>query len=172
VSHFIFGTFDPSAFSEQTASLIKQKLDQSNINVFFNQELNFYNDLERMLKNSGGKGHNNFCITSTCQEFNSDDVIFPYDQYDEDELFPNGDDRSHFNNICGEHIKRLKIVVEQMITMLNPTNIRVFIVDGFDDCFTKSSINVDGMIADILEQVKTTFSLNSKIYEIQLPEQH
>lgn len=172
MSHFIFGTFDSSVFSEQKALLVKEKLEQSNIKVLFNQELSFCNDLERMLENNGGSEYYTFCFTSTGQEFNSDDVIFPYDLYDEDELFPNGDDRSHFNNICGEHINRLKFVVEQLITMLNTKNIRVFTVDGFDDSFTKLNISIDGMIDDILEQVKITFSLNSKIYELQLPEQH
>ena len=95
-------------------------------------------------------------------------MLFPYDQYGEEDLFPNGDDRSVFNHICGEHIKRLKSVFEQLTSILNIKKIRVFTVDGFDDCFTKSSGSLDEMIADILEEVITTFSLNSKIYEIQL----
>lgn len=168
MSHFIFGTFDSNNFSEQNTLLISNKIEKTNIRVFFNQDIKFCNDLDRMLENNKCKDHYLFCITSANQELNSDDVLFPYDEYDEDELFQNGDDRSYFNHICEEHLKRLKSVFEQIVVILDAKNIKVFTVDGFDDYFIKSSVNIDGMIADMLEQVKTTFSLKSKIYEIQI----
>lgn len=167
MSHFMFGQFDSDDFLEQTQDRAKKELQNMNLNVFFNQELDFCNDIKKMISENGAGICFRFCITSIEQEFNSDDAIFPYEKYSDSELFPNGDDRTAFNEICESNIRVLKQALEKIIEIMQMKNIRLFVVDGYDNSFTTLCCSLDNMFDDILKQVKTSFSLKSTIYEIE-----
>jgi len=168
MSHFMFGEFDSDCFSEQMQESAKREFQNKGLDIVFNQDVNFCDDIGIMLVENGGGICNRFCITSVKQKCNSDGAIFPDDKYSTIELFPNGDDRTAFNEICETHIRILKDAFSRTIEIMQINRIRIFVVDGYDTHFATLCCSLDHMFEDILSQVKTSFSLESTIYEIEL----
>lgn len=91
MSHIIFGDFHKSIMSEETINKIKKELYFDNILIYFDKEINFNKEVVQMLaENFNIYNNRKFCITSISQKYNSEDLLFPYDIYSQEDLFPDG----------------------------------------------------------------------------------
>jgi len=167
MSHFIFGTFVLYDNSEQAIQDVKQEFLDRELILHINQEVEFSSDINKMLLEYDSDFSTKFCITSFNQKFNSQDTLFPFDKYTDEELFPNDEDRTKFDELCAHNLKILKDAIVKAIELMKLTNVRIFVVDGYDTEFTIVKCNLDSMFEDILSQVKNSFILTSTIYEIQ-----
>ncbi len=59
-----------------------------------------------MIKEQGGKGNTLFALTSRNQATNSDDLLFPYDKYTNEQLFADNT-RECFSQCCEKNLKTL-----------------------------------------------------------------
>lgn len=167
MSHIVFGDFKLDIMNEHSFEKIKKEAYSKGVLFHFNDEISFYKDISRMIQENAEINNNcTFCITSSNQEFNSDDLLFPYDKYTDNELFPYGDDRKHFEKLCFQNIMILKYAISSLREVLNVSNLRVFVVEGYDDNFTTLKCTDTEMIKDVFEQVINSFNLYSKIYKI------
>ena len=169
MSHFMFGDFFSENFGNKCAEIIKKEYIDSGLIIYFNQELQFYNEIDNMLAEHMSDNNIKFCITSEFQKYNSEDVLFPFGKYDQSELFPNGDDRSRYNELCNINLKVAKNAIEKMMKVFKLNRLRIFITSsGYDDNFRRIQCDVDEMFSDILAQVQYGFDLISTIYDIKL----
>lgn len=99
MSHILFGDFESQIINQDLINKVKEKLLHENILILFDHELDFSQEIEKMLDEHRSGNTHKFCITTTLQEYNSDDLLFPYDKYSNEELFPNGEDRVVFEKI-------------------------------------------------------------------------
>lgn len=167
MSHIVFGDFKIDLMNEACFEQIKKNAYSKGVLFHFNDEVSIYKDINRMIQENDDTSNNCiFCITSNNQEFNSDDLLFPYDKYTDDELFPYEDDRKHFEELCFQNIMTLKNTISSLREVLNVSNLRVFVVEGYDDNFITMKCTNAEMIQDIFYQVINSFNLRSKIYKI------
>lgn len=167
MSHIIFGDFHKDSVNHHIKSALKNALLIDGILVYLNEEVDFNTDVTRMLKeNSIDLNNGVFCITSITQKYNSEDLLFPYDNYAEDELFPNGEDRTTFELICLDNLQPLNKGIKKLRDTLQPENLRIFVTMGYDDNFNNLKCSQAAMIEDIGKQVIRSFDLESKIYEL------
>lgn len=106
-------------------------------------------------------------MTSRNQPNNSDDLLFPYDKYTNEQLFADKT-REYFSQCCKENLKILFWYLKEMIQRLQPKLFDVFITEGYDCDFIKKSITLDEMEFDIQQQVLTSFSIESCVYQIKV----
>ncbi len=166
MSHMLFGDFNYKVDNEQKNSL-KRYLESMNILLFFDEEVGEFEEVSQML-NENEKGYKGrFCITSVLQKYNSDDILFPYDKYSNVDLFPNGDDRRHFEELCYNNLMILQNVIETMEQKLDIDTLRIFVVEGYDTNFVVKDCNIYQMINSLYLQVKESFFLESYIYQIK-----
>ncbi|MCI8670034.1 MAG: hypothetical protein HFI34_11045 [Lachnospiraceae bacterium] len=166
MSHMLFGDFNYKADKEQKYSL-KRNMESNKILLFFDEEVENFKEVTQML-NENTKGYNSrFCITSVLQKYNSDDILFPYDKHSDEDLFPNGDDRKHFEKLCYNNLKILQNVIETMKQKLDIDILRIFVVEGYDTNFVLEDCNIYQMINSIYLQIKESFFLESSIYKIK-----
>lgn len=167
MSHIIFGDFTIDSINQHMEIELKNALLLEGILVYLNEEVDFNIDVVKMLKeNSINLNNEVFCITSVEQKYNSEDLLFPYDNYAEDELFPNGEDRVMFEKICLDNLQPLNKGIKKLRDILQPKNLRIFVTMGYDNNFRIIKCSQESMIEDIGKQVITSFNLESKIYEL------
>lgn len=170
MSHILFGDF----FSEKTDSLSKEKirakLAEDDVYIFFDEQMNFYNDVFQMLaENKSNNSNTSFCLTSINQKYNSDDLLYPFDKYGEDELFPDGTegDREWYEQLCLQNLTQLQNSVTKILEFLEVKFFRIFITDGYDTELDVCCCTIEEMIKDIYRQVTEDIGLNSKIYLLE-----
>jgi hypothetical protein len=166
MSYFIFGTFVLDEFSERAIQDVKQAFLDKELILHINKELEFSSDINKMLLEHDSDFSTKFCITSFNQKFNSQDILFPFDKYTREELFPNGEDRTRFEELCAVNLKILKDAIAKAIEIIQLTSVRIFVAEGYDTEFKIVKCNLEAMFEEILSQVKNSFFLTSTIYEI------
>lgn len=167
MSHIIFGCFDLDTIDSETFSELKKEVGEEDILLWFGDETNFYPDLSRMVREQGEKAGTLFAITSQRQRYNSDDLLFPYDAYTEDELFTDKT-REFFSQCCKNNLKVLFWCLHRMTQKPWLNNLKMFIVEGYDCEFLKKTLDLEEMEFDILAQVLTSYSIDSCIYQIKV----
>lgn len=167
MSHIIFGDF----FSEKTDSLSRKKIEdelvKNGVYIFFDKQMNFYDDIYQMLKeHPSGISNISFCLTSTYQKYNSEDLLYPYDKYTLEELFPDGLEgrRERYEELSLKNLSQLKNSISIMLDIFEPHFFRVFTTSGYDTEFDVFNCTKEGMIHDIFRQVNEGFELRSRIY--------
>lgn len=117
-----------------------------------------------MLNEHKSRGKARFCITTVSQKYCSEDLLFPYDRYLPEVLFPNGDDRTQFEKICLHNLSILQKSINSIIDILNLDSLRIFISAGYDTRFNTIHCSVDQMIQRIYLEVIESFILDSTIF--------
>lgn len=167
MSHIIFGCFNSDTIGAETIYEIKTKLYEEGLYLWFNDEMDFYPDVLRMIKEQKGKGESSYAITSQEQRYNSDDLLFPYDKYTNDQLFADKT-REYFSECCKNNLNILFRCLYEMIQRIQPKNFEVFVTEGYDCNFSNKNVDLEEMEADILKQILTSFSIESCIYQIKV----
>jgi|LGOV01.1.fsa_nt_gb hypothetical protein len=168
MSHILFGDCIISNENYQKIDEVKFQLSQRGIRLFMNAEINFYSDIQVVLREqSEGDQRQIFCFTSDKQLTNSDDLLFPYDKFSEEELFPDGENRVIFNELCKKNLDDLKQCIEYFLEVIKPQETRVFLTEGYDSQFQVFHCSIDDMINHIFEQVISAYYLDSVIYNIE-----
>lgn len=169
MSAFVFGDFHSDFFTIETIRELKSIFEKEEAYIWFDEEINFYDDIETMLnENRNGDNNIKFSITTKFQPTNSSDLLFPFDKYDMEELFPNGfdEDRDGFNKICRENLEIFNNLFLKFVKTIQPKKLRIFIVIGYDNSFEIRKYSSQQMFKDVYEQVKMSSFLSSVIYEI------
>ena len=88
-----------------------------------------------------------FTLTSKCQPSCADDLLYPFDRYDHDIIFPNGDeDSSKFLEMCKEQLQVLVYVIQHLCDILSAKKI----LEGeqliAEDIIAKVNISEEGNI--------------------------
>ena len=168
MSHFLFGEFD----TKQKIELEKEIYTNRDFFYWFNQQVDFCDDVIKMMgENQKSKKENWFLITSKLQMKNSEDILFPYDKYSNEELFPEGEDRRYFEESCSQNLHLLSESLEQFVKDMQPTYLRIFVTEGYDNAFELEECTINMMIEDLQKQIINSFSIASKIYDID-PSRH
>lgn len=167
MSSFLFGEFDSLGFTAEDVEALNTTLSEDGILLHLNEQIDFCKDIISMFEEQKCTKQNRFCITSVRQKYNSSDILFPFDKYTNDELFPKTDERTEYNKLCLENLMILKRSIILMKNTLKITSLRVFVVEGYDTDFqVVKDFTIQQMIDHIYEQVKKSFILDSVIYEI------
>ena len=134
--------------------------------IWFNQEITFYNDIQRMMREQKAEGNTLFAITSKNQPSNSSDVLFPFDKVPNKLLFID-ESRMFYKKCCRENIDVLFDFLEKLISMFNIEYIEIFVVEGYDDIFQRKVCNIDEVKRDLLYQIEERVSIDSSIYYVR-----
>lgn len=168
MSHILFGSCIIQNEHFEEMDRVKQYMSKYGINIWIDKEIDFYNDVHIIIAEYNKEKYNHvFCLTSKNQLTNSDDLLFPYDKYTNEELFPNGEDRTTFNKYCEKNLLELGNCLIYFKDVIAPHNLRIFLTEGYNNLFKIIYGNIDDMINDVLEQVKQTHFLDSSIYFIE-----
>lgn len=171
MSCFIFGDF----FSERADDLSRGKiwddLVKGGVYIFFDEQMNdVYNEILQMLKEHPSNHSNvSFCLTSINQKYNSEDLLYPFDKYTEEELFPDGAEgnREIYMQLCLENLNPLKDAITKILDVFEPKSFRFFTTVGYDTEFDVCYCTKDEMTDDIYRQVTEEIELDSKIYVLK-----
>lgn len=166
MSHFLIGEFVTNRIIESEQRTYGNK----DIYYYFNQKTDLCKDVcDTVKENVKLPEHDWFLITSKLQGKNSDDVLFPYDKYSNEELFPSDGDREFFEEKCISNLRLLFESLSQFIEDMNPVDLRIIIVQGYDTVFKEEKCTLETMFEDLQNQAINTYFLDSKIYNIVLP---
>lgn len=165
MSYFLFGTFD--ALKDETIiQRVKTYTKEKGIYIWFDKEITFYKEIQRMLMEQNSKGSIMFAITSKNQPCNSSDVLFPFDKFTNDALFED-ESREFYKKCCRDNIDILFDCLNKTIDSFNFRQGEIFVVEGYDDNFQKKKCNVDEMKKDLLLQIEDKVSVDSCIYYVR-----
>jgi hypothetical protein len=167
MSHIVFGDF--KATEEAILSFRKKLIESISNDVLFwcDEEIYFYPDIHRMIEenNSGDRKHT-FCVTTESQTRNSEGLLFPYANYSQEELFPNGTDRSVFDEKCREILSKLLDVLRLLNSVDGIDEVRLFVTEGYDDAFEEKNTTIDELENVLLEEVRSSYSVDSSIFNL------
>lgn len=141
MSYFMFGSFDSTKGSEKIQALKSYGIERD-IYFWFDGEITFYEDMQRMCQEQKSRGAVKFAITSFGQRYNSSDLLFPYDKYSEKLI---GRSREDFHECCRENLKLVFDCCEQLIAILEPMQLEIFVVEGYDDAFQRKKCSLGEM---------------------------
>lgn len=162
MSYFLFGTFN-AIYNEDMLQQIKASAKEKGIYIWFNDEKEIYNEIQRMLMEQKSKGNTKFVITSQYQPYNSSDVLFPFDKFESDVLFADKS-RSFYKECCKENLDILFECFKNLFNSLNASQMEIFVVEGYDDNFSRKICNIDEVKRDLLFQIENELSIKSCIY--------
>lgn len=164
MSYFLFGSFD-SLKEKQVIQNIKDYGKKKGVFFWFNEEINFYEDIFRMCNEQHSKKDILFTITSSNQPYNSSDLLFPYDKFTNEELFSDISG-TYYKECCKNNIKILFDCLEKLLKLFQPNKIDIFVVEGYDTDFKRKKCTLTEMKMDILVQIETESFIKSCIYEL------
>lgn len=164
MSYFLFGTFS-AIYNETMLQQIKASGKERGIYIWINDEIVIYKEIQRMLIEQKSKGNIKFVITSQYQPYNSSDVLFPFDKFESDVLFADKS-RDFYKKCCKDNIDILFECLENLFNSLNVFQMEIFVVEGYDDNFSRRICNMDEMKRDLLCQIENELSIKSCIYSI------
>lgn len=164
MSYFLFGTFDLSG-NKSALKTIKSYGKQQNIYFYLDNEIDFYDEIFRMCKEQNLDQKVIFSITSYNQPYNSDDLLFPYDKFTQEELF-NDQTRKKFENYCEKNIEILFGFLQKMIDILNLNDLNIVVVEGYDTSFEKRRCSLNQLKENLLSQIEKEGFIQSCIYSI------
>ena len=165
MSYFLFGGFN-NKLSKQTIQSLKLYGNNRDVYFWFNEEINFYEDIHKMYHEQEIKKNCKFALTSKNQFHNSSDLLFPYDKYSNEKLFSDPT-REYFKKCCENNINILFDCLKRLIELPNLDQIDILVVEGYDNNFIRKKCTLEEMRDDLLLQIeKTSFFINSCIYQI------
>ena len=167
MSYFLFGSFN-STYDKELLEQVKSYANEKNIYIWFNEEITFYKEMQRMLEEQKSNGNIRFAITSENQPRNSSDVLFPFDKVANDVLFAD-ESRNFYKQCCRDNINLLFNCLKNLINLLHIRQIEIFVVEGYDDTFGKKVCGIDELKQDLLCQIEEKVSIESCIYCVCLP---
>ena len=165
MSYFMFGSLD-SAKDKKKIQNVKAYGNERNVYFWFDDEITFYKDIQRMCTEQKSQGTILFAITSLNQHQNSSDLLFPYDKYSNEELFSDKS-RKQFKKCCSDNLNIVFDCLKNLTETLNPLRMEIFVVEGYDDSFERRKCTLDEMKKDLLSQIEMTSFIDSCIYQTQ-----
>lgn len=167
MSHIVFGYFDChlDILTQSIQGELKKIGKNKNILIHFHNELHFYSAILKIIEEQNIQSNNVFALTSLNQPTNSDDLLFPYDKYTNDELFLDRT-RNKFCKYCNENLDILFSYLREIIYILNIKSFNLIITNGYSDNFIKKNVNLEEIQMDVYNQILTGFSIESCMYII------
>lgn len=162
MSYFLFGSFN-AIIDKELLQQVKAYGNEHNIYIWFNEEITFYKEIQRMLEEQKSEGNIKFAITSKNQPHNSSDVLFPFDKVANEVLFADTS-RNFYKKCCRENIDIVFDCFDNIINLLNIKQAEIFVVEGYDDIFQKKVCSMDEVKKDLLCQIEDEVSIDSCIY--------
>lgn len=167
MSHIVFGCFNTDKFKMDCICELKKNTILKQVYFWFDSEIDFYPDILLMRNEQKAKGKCAFSMTSKNQQYNSDDLLFPYDKFTNEQLFAD-ETRKEFNKYCRQNLKDTFDCLQEFIYVFNPKDFEIFITDVYDNKFNRKKMNLDEIERDSFSQVISSFSLESSIYSVSL----
>ena len=110
-----------------------------------------------------------FTLTSKDQPSCADDLLYPFDRYDHDIIFPNGDeDSSKFLEMCKEQLQILVNVIQHLCDILSAKKILLIVSEYDSDDLDRYACDEHGLLAQMFEQVSSTGIYKSAVYDLTL----
>lgn len=160
----MFGTFYASC-DKRVMQDVKSYGKERDTYIWFNEEITFYEDIQRMLIEQKSEGNVKFAITSENQPYNSSDVLFPFDKVTSESSFSDRT-REYYKKCCRDNMEMLFQCMNKLFVSFHAVQSEIFIVEGYDDNFQKKRLNIDKVKSDLLLQIEDYMSINSCIYYI------
>ena len=164
MSYFLFGAFN-SVNNVKKLQQIKANGLENDIYIWFDEEITFYNDIQRMLTEQKAKGKIRFAITSKNQMYNSSDLLFPFDKYESKVMFADGSGEL-YRRCCRDNLNILFDFLDNMFKAIYIEQLEIYTVQGYDVAFHKKVRVIEEMKEDILWQVEHTQNIDSSIYYV------
>lgn len=164
MSYFLFGSFNASQ-DKKIVQDIKEYVKKKDIYIWFNEEITFYKEIQRMLLEQKAGGNIQFAVTSINQPHNSNDVLFPFDKVIQEVLFINGT-RDCYKKCCRSNIDIVFDCLHKLMDSFDVRDGKIFVVEGYDDIFQRKKCNLDEMRSDLLMQIENEISIASCIYYV------
>lgn len=164
MSYFLFGAFN-SVNNVKKLQQIKANGLENDIYIWFDEEITFYKDIQRMLTEQKAKGKIRFAITSKNQMYNSSDLLFPFDKYESKVMFADGSGEL-YRRCCRDNLNILFDFLDNMFKAIYMEQVEIYIVEGYDVAFHKKVCVIEEMKEDILWQVEHTQNIDSSIYYV------
>lgn len=164
MSYFLFGAFN-AVYNEEQLQQIKVYGWENDIYIWFDDEITFYEDIQRMLTEQKAKGKIRFAITSKNQMYNSSDLLFPFDKFESKTMFADGTGEL-YRRCCRDNLNILFDFLDKMFEIFHMEQTEIYIVEGYDVVFRKKVCSMEEMKEDILWQAEYTQDINSGIYYV------
>ncbi|MDO4721068.1 MAG: hypothetical protein Q4A78_10440 [Peptostreptococcaceae bacterium] len=181
MSYYLFGSFSSKHRSDEQIRLLRETLKSRGVFVHLDEDLDwakparedlFWGDVKEVLKEHPCSHPYHFTFSSADQPCNGHDMLFPWDRYSFEELYPNGtDDRSTFMECAAQILDRTKWALQQLILYFQVREMRVFIDGGFDNTFEVVSCTLEEMFEELKRQMWETGDFDGlpKFYQIRIP---
>lgn len=165
MSYFLFGAFN-AVHNEEQLQQIKVYGWENDIYIWFDDEITFYKDIQRMLTEQKAKGTIRFAITSKNQMYNSSDLLFPFDKFESKTMFADGTGEL-YRRCCRDNLNILFDFLDKMFEIFHMEQTEIYIVEGYDVAFRKKVCSMEEMKEDILWQAEYTQDIESSIYYVR-----
>jgi len=162
MSYFLFGKFDLIKNSEMIQK-VKSYGNKKGVYFLFDEEITIYEEIHRMCKEQGVQGNTTFALTSLNQPYNSSDLLFPFDKYSHNELFPDNS-KENFITCCRRNIERLFDCLKALSEICCLVQLNILVVEGYDDNFATKTCILKEMEDDLLLQIENNGYIDSCIY--------
>lgn len=164
----IFGDFHKLPDKGVTLTELQKILHNQGMLLYLNKEFDFHTEIRRMLEEHPLQFNEYaFFLTSIAQKVESDDLLTPFSDYSQEELFPNGyNDRAIFERTCEKQLKPLETALRTMRDVGRLENLRVFISSGYDTEFEFVEMTIDELMGDLSAQACEQPVFDSRIYQI------
>lgn len=163
MSYFMFGSFDCSQ-NKNWMQDIKAYGERKAVYFWFDEEIAFYGDLDRMCCEQNSFGNVRFTCTSFHQKYNSSDLLFPYDKYTSEEL---SRDKKYFRQCCEDNLNIVYECLKKLMEVSELSSLEIFVTEGYDDIFGRKRCTLNEMKEDLLSQMEAASYIDSCIYQIQ-----
>ncbi len=162
MSYFLFGKFELIKDSN-FIDTVKSYGEKRGVYFLFDDEITIYDEIFRMCDEQAIQGNTTFAVTSLNQPSNSSDLLFPFDKYTHDELFPDNTNEV-FETYCRRNIECLFECLKALGEIGCFTPLTILVVEGCDDNFEKRTCTFEEMEDDILLQIGNNGYIDSCIY--------
>lgn len=167
MSHIMFGLVDSCNFNTDKSYVIEQNGD-INDGIYFltGSDIPNLNTILTMFSENNIQTENHciFMLSSELQPHNSDDLLFPYSKYENDELFisPN-----NFEDKSKENLHTTFCAIEKILRKFKTHKILLAITESYDNNFIYNECSMKDAETDILRQVLDGYYIESAFYSIQ-----
>lgn len=162
MSYFLFGVFNTTD-DKKLLQQVKLQAKERNVYIWFDEDITFYDEIQRMLREQAVEGNVSFAVTSKNQPHNSSDLLFPFDKFSNEELFADKS-REFYKKCCQNNLAILFNCLDELVHLLNIEQMKIFVVEGYDDNFQKKICNMEELKEDLLYQIENFAYINSCMY--------
>lgn len=162
MSEILFGDFYSKHLEKEQVDAAKASFFKKDVFIWLDNEITLHNNresygsIQQMLHENPKENNNHaFFITTKIQSDNSYDLLYPWDKYKMAEKVSNDIFKEKTDEeLCDTNLDILHELLLQLVKIIQPENMRIFVVVGYDPEFQTEKFSIGEMIDNLKSQVR------------------